>query len=61
LKFQGRTSNPNFNFKKKMDGDEEDDDVKNQHILFFPIQQATTTGRKGKTSTIHVITTHNKQ
>jgi hypothetical protein len=44
-----------------MDGDEEDDDVKNQHILFFPIQQATTTGRKGKTSTIHVITTHNKQ
>lgn len=43
------------------DGDEEDDDVKNQHILFFLIQQATTMGRKGKTSTIHVITTHNKQ
>ncbi len=27
--------------------------------LFFPIQQGTTTRRKGNTSTIHVITIHN--
>lgn len=27
--------------------------------LFFPIQQGTTTRRKGNTSTIHVITTNN--